>query len=120
MIFTRSDYASARMRYSGFYSLLDALINTNTVLIVGAGLDDPDFQLIFEDSAAKFSSGLPHYMTSGDNFHADMLATIRQTRNIKALPYSPKNNHRQLGLSLEALVKLVSDKRGELTRTMDW
>ncbi|QWG17909.1 SIR2 family protein [Bradyrhizobium sediminis] len=120
MIFTRSDYALARTKYAGFYSLLDALVNTNTVLIVGAGLDDPDFQLLFEDSAAEFSSGLPHYMTSGDNFHADMIATIRQTRNIKTLAYSPKKNHAELVASLTELVKLVGDKRVLLTRTMDW
>lgn len=120
MIFTRSDYASARIKHSAFYSLLDALINTNTVLIVGAGLDDPDFQLSFEDGAAKFSSGLPHYMTSGDNFHKDLLTTIRQTRNIKTLAYSPKRNHAELVASLKQLVGLVSDKRAEFTRTMDW
>jgi hypothetical protein len=120
MIFTRSDYASARMKYAGFYSLLDALINTNTVLIVGAGLDDPDFQLLFEDSAAKFSSGLPHYMTSGDNFHPDMLSTIRHSRNIKTLAYSSRRNHAELVTSLKNLVKLVGDERGVLARTMDW
>ena len=120
MIFTRSDYAQARTRYAGFYSLLDALINTNTALIVGAGLDDPDFQLLFENSAAEFPSGLPHYMTSGDNFHPDMVATIRQTRNIKTLTYSPKKNHAELVDSLSELVKLVGEKRESLSRTMDW
>lgn len=120
MIFTRSDYALARTKYAGFYSLLDALINTSTVLIIGAGLDDPDFQLLFEDSAAEFSSGLPHYMTSGDSFHPDMIETIRKTRNIKTLPYSSRHNHAELVSSLTELVRLVGDKRLDLTRTMDW
>ncbi|UFS74338.1 SIR2 family protein [Tardiphaga sp. 37S4] len=120
MIFTRSDYALARTTHSGFYSLLDALITTNTLLIVGAGLDDPDFQLLFEDSAARFSSGLPHYMTSGDNFHEDMIATIRKTRNIKVLPYSAKLNHAALVESLSDLVKLVGEKRDFFQRTTDW
>jgi hypothetical protein len=94
--------------------------NTNTVLIVGAGIDDPDFQMLFEDSAARFSSGLPHYMMSGDNFHDDMIGTIRRTRNIETLKYSPKANHIELVESLIELVRLVGDKRNELARTMDW
>lgn len=120
MIFTKADYAKARTAYSGFYTLLDALISTSTVLIIGAGIDDPDFQLIFEDSAARATSGLPHYMTSADNFHQDMIATLRQTRNIKLLEYSSRRNHAQLVRSLAALVRLVGERRNEIARNMDW
>jgi hypothetical protein len=59
-------------------------------------------------------------MTSGDNFHPDMVATIRKTRNIKTLTYSSRRNHAELVKSLTELVGLVGDKRGLLTRTMDW
>jgi hypothetical protein len=46
--------------------LLEALIMTRTLLMVGAGLDDPDFQLMFEDNTARIQHALPHSMTYGE------------------------------------------------------
>ena len=55
MIFGRGKYAEARVNYYQFYHLVDALLLTNTFLIVGCGLNDPDFQLLFENFAYRFS-----------------------------------------------------------------
>jgi len=120
MIFTRNQYASARTDYSSFYRLLDALIMTSTVLMVGVGLDDPDFQLLFEDNRARFQHALPHYMTYGGNPHPDLAQTARETLGTKLLPYSIRGNHHALVTSLRSLVTEVSDRRTALTRTMDW
>jgi len=120
MIFTRSQYAEARTKYFDFYKVLESLIVTNTVLMVGVGLDDPDFQLLFEDTAARFRAGLPHYMTYGGKPHPDVARSARETRNIKLLPYSSRNNHEELVESLEDLLRRVSDKRAELLLTSDW
>lgn len=120
MIFTRNQYATARTEYASFYRLLDALIMTSTILMVGVGLDDPDFQLLFEDNRARFQHALPHYMTYGGTPHADLVQTARETLGTKLLPYSPRRNHAALVTSLQSLVSKVSDKRTTLTRTMDW
>lgn len=120
MIFTRSQYASARTQYASFYHLLDALIMTSTILMVGVGLDDPDFQLLFEDNRARFQHALPHYMTYGGTPHADLVQTARETLGTKLLPYSVRKNHEALVRSLKSLVTRVSDRRSDLTRTMDW
>jgi hypothetical protein len=88
--------------------------------MVGVGLDDPDFQLLFEDNRARFQHALPHYMTYGGNAHPDLVQTVRETLGTKLLPYSTKNNHRALVTSLKSLVTKVSDQRTALTRTMDW
>ena len=97
LIFTRKEYAKAREQYGAFYRLMDALFMTHTVLMLGVGLDDPDFQLLFENQAAVIRSGLPHYMTTADKLSADETTTLRETRNIKVLSYSPKANHIELG-----------------------
>jgi SIR2-like domain len=59
MIFTRADYANARTEHALFYQLMDALLLTNTFLILGCGLSDPDFQLLFENFAYRFPSAPP-------------------------------------------------------------
>jgi hypothetical protein len=120
MIFTRNQYATARTEHASFYRLLDALIMTSTVLMVGVGLGDPDFQLLFEDNRARFENALPHYMTYGGNPHDDLTQTARDTLGIKLLPYSTRKNHAALVASLNALVIKVSDRRTALARTMDW
>lgn len=43
LIFTRTEYAKARTKYASFYRMFDAILMTNTVLMIGVGLDDPDF-----------------------------------------------------------------------------
>lgn len=120
MIFTRSQYATARTAHASFYRLLDALIMTNTILMVGVGLDDPDFQLLFEDSNARFQNALPHYMTYGGKPHTDLIQTARETMGTKLLSYSPRNNHEALVNALRSLVAKVVDRRTSLARTTDW
>jgi hypothetical protein len=120
MIFTRSQYAGARIKYSSFYKLLDSLIMTNPVLMIGVGLDDPDFQLLFEDYAARYAGSTPHYMTFAGTPSDDLVRTVRETRNIKMLQYSARSNHLELAKALESLALLVAQKREALTRNMDW
>jgi hypothetical protein len=62
MIFTRGEYARARVQHASFYRLLDALILTNTFLFVGCGTSDPDLQLLLEQY--KFEQHQPpsHYI----------------------------------------------------------
>jgi hypothetical protein len=83
-------------------------------------LDDPDFQLLFEDNRARFGNALPHYMTYGGNPHADLMRTTRETLGTKLLSYSPKANHAALVTSLKELATKVADRRTALARTMDW
>ena len=120
LIFTRSEYAQAREKYSGFYKLLDALLVTHTVLMIGVGIDDPDFQLLFEDHAARVKNIQPHYLTSASKWSNDELMTLRETRNIKVLHYSSSSRHSELVRSLSQLVSEVDSMRDELVRSRDW
>jgi hypothetical protein len=120
MIFSGVDYANARIKYASFYRLMDALLLTNTFLILGCGLSDPDFQLLFENFAYRFPSAPPHYMTYPDNAHAEFENLIRETRNLKFLRYSKMLDHQELSDSLTSLVAKVEARRQQLAASQTW
>lgn len=120
MIFGRAKYAEARVKYAAFYHLIDALLLTNTFLILGCGLDDPDFQLLFENFSYRFSTAQPHYMTFADPVHDDLETLVRDTRNLKLLRYSRHHEHKELEQSLELLVKQVDEERQTIAANLSW
>jgi hypothetical protein len=120
MIFGRVKYAEARVRYGGFYHLIDALLLTNTFLILGCGLDDPDFQLLFENFNYRFPTAQPHYMAYAKGVNSDLEALVRDTRKLKLLKYSKAHDHRELQLSLERLVAAVDEERQEIGVALNW
>ncbi|WP_315753473.1 MULTISPECIES: SIR2 family protein [unclassified Bradyrhizobium] len=120
MIFGRSKYAEARVQNATFYQLVDALLLTNTFLIFGCGLDDPDFQLLFENFCFRFPTADPHYMTMADSINPDLESLTRETRKIKFLKYSKANNHRELELSISNLVELVERERRLMAESQTW
>ena len=46
VIFTRQDYAEARIKYVLFYEILKSLALTHTFLFLGCGTDDPDSNIV--------------------------------------------------------------------------
>lgn len=122
LIFSRSEYASARSGYRDFYEILNALSLTHTFLFVGCGANDPDIRLLLEDSFFKHNAVKPHYMVVSDkSIHKDMMPVIEQTLNINMLVYkSTKGSHQELTDSLENLVQLVEIARLELKENMNW
>ncbi len=120
MIFSRKDYARARVNYSGFYNIVSALLVTHTFLLLGCGTNDPDVQLLFENYRYAHPPAPPHYMTFPTPVHDDQVNIIRETRNIRTLPYSPSGNHEVLAKSLSALLSQVEARRAELAGTLSW
>ena len=62
MIFTRSEYHTARAQNHGFYEILKALFMTNTVVFIGCGMQDPDMLLVLEEVNIVGESANPHYV----------------------------------------------------------
>jgi hypothetical protein len=120
MIFGRSDYASARINNAAFYQLIDALLLTNTFLMLGCGLSDPDFQLMFENFSYRFPNSQPHYMAYADASHNEIETLVRDTRKLKILKYSKAHNHKELEQSLEDLVNQVEKERSEISANSSW
>lgn len=119
MIFSRADYAKARVRHRSFYSVLESLALTHTFLFIGCGLNDPDIRLILEDHAFAFSDAWPHYfvMKKGTLPNAH-ISTIERNLNVKILLYP--DDHSQLKPAVDELVTLVNQKRAEMQVNRSW
>lgn len=120
MIFTRAKYADARVNHAPFYQLMDALLLTNTFLILGCGLDDPDFQLLFENFSYRFPNAQPHYLAYGERVSEELERLVRETRKLKFLKYSKAHEHKELETSLAELVVLVEEQRQKFGAELNW
>ncbi|MFN3834458.1 MAG: SIR2 family protein [Glycocaulis sp.] len=120
MIFSRSDYIKHKKNNANFIILLESIASTHTVLMIGCGVSDPGFALLFENCAAAHV-GRPHYMTwasyRGDTKDIELML---RTRNVKCLKYRPKDGHKELVQSIIALITLVEQKRTIMGDGQDW
>lgn len=119
MIFTLDDYAKARVEYASFYEVLTALLHTHTFLCIGCGLSDPDMNIIFQDYRYKFGES-PHFITLPSPISAAERDLIQRTRGLNVLPYSPRDNHKELTDSLVELAKAVTGEREEIAKLQNW
>ncbi len=120
-IFTRSQYAQARKRYTYFYQLLRSLFITHTFVFLGASLRDPDIQMLLEDHAYRFAGARPHFIVMPKHSaRPGVISVMEKSMNLRSLLYDPTNSHQELADSVKELVVLVNDARDELTRTLDW
>lgn len=110
-ILTRSDYFSARQKYSGFFQTLESIFLTNTLLFIGYSLTDPDIQLLLENSTITAKSAHPHYAVMPTGTHSALKAAYRKAYNVEILEYSDHNNHEELTESLAALASAVEEAR---------
>ncbi len=110
MIFTKSQYHAATASHAQFYTMLRALLLTNTCIFMGCSLDDPDVLLLLEDVRITASSNRPHYAlvlqeTTSIYAKQDWLSSY----NVKTLEYGPI--HDALSGDLNALLALVEEAR---------
>lgn len=121
LIFTRKEYAEARIKNQAFYTILDSLSITNTFLFLGCGTNDPDIRLLLEDNKYRFQYSREHYFTLPKKSNPNGVNEIlEETMNIKILEYDKKDNHKEFGESLEDLRLKVEIKRDEIARTQNW
>lgn len=121
IIFTQADYAKARIENSDFYKIMEALILTHTFLFLGAGLNDPDIKLLFENYAMMFQLSKSHYFVIPDNCYSDLeLNVYSETRHLKFIKYNPADNHKELTESIEDLAKKVEEKKVEVQNKVWW
>jgi hypothetical protein len=121
MIFTRGEYATARIKYAEFYSILDALLVTNTFVFLGCGINDPDIRLLLENYTFRFLNSRCHFITMAkDALSQEETKVIEASMNLKILTYNSKNNHKELIDSISQLQEKVEEERGQLASLMNW
>jgi hypothetical protein len=92
IVLSRSSYYRAKRDYPGFYQLLDALFLTHTLLFVGAGLTDPDIQLVLENANLSVPSAHPHYALVERTRHESIKAAIKKTHNVELIEYRKRKH----------------------------
>jgi hypothetical protein len=87
IILSRSQYFRERQHYASFYTVLDSLFLTNTVLFLGYSLSDPDIQLVLENANIAAVSRHPHYALIGDDMLPELEAASAAAFNVSFLKY---------------------------------
>ena len=120
-IFSKLDYANARSQYEFFYEILAALILTHTFVFIGAGINDPDIRLLFEDYYFKYKIAKKHqFIIPKKSISEQEIKVYEECMNLNMIQYDFKNNHRELLESIHELVRLVDEKRHELVSMGTW
>jgi hypothetical protein len=110
IILTKSQYFSARQKYSNFYKILDALFIANTILFVGYSLNDPDIQLVLENANIAAPADHPHYFVTGNNLNPIIKKANSNSYNLEFIEYET-GNYTELQEGLKELALEVEQTR---------
>lgn len=106
MIFTKAEYHAAKEEHASFYSILKALLLTNTCIFIGCGMDDPDVLLLLEEVRITANPNRPHYALLRDGSHSTYVKRdLASAYNVRALEYGP--THADLITDLQELLAQV-------------
>jgi SIR2-like domain len=119
IIFTLDDYAKARIEFSSFYEVLNALLHTHLLLFIGCGLSDPDLKTLFEEYRYRYQE-MPHYITLPGPISPEKEDLVKRTRGMNILQYNNADDHIELTKSLEELVGHVAHRREIIARELSW
>ena len=121
LIFTRNEYAEARIKHRLFYELLKSLVLTHKFLFLGCGINDPDIQTLFEDVQFAYSDMPLHYMTlPKGEVDSDIIQVVRASMKLDFFEYAPDHGHVELTQSLADLVDKVEDQRSKIAADQKW
>lgn len=110
LILTRSDYFKIKQENGDFYNILDSLLTVSTVLFLGCSMNDPDIQLILENTNISAKSDHPHYAVMVKGKHEAINRAMRKAYNIDILEYENQDgNHSDLISGLEELLIKVEE-----------
>lgn len=110
IILSRSSYFNAQRNSSDFFSVLNSVFLTNTVLFVGCGLEDPDINLILENTNIAAPSQHTHYALVPKGRHSSIAGAYQTTYNLKLIEYEDPT-HQLASSALQALKTRVLSSR---------
>lgn len=121
IVFTQSDYAKSRIENSDFYQIMEALIITHTFVFLGAGLNDPDIKLLFENYATTFNVSKNHYFVIPKNLYSELeLQVYNETMHLDFIKYDPVDNHKELTDGLKELSIMVENMKLQVRDNLWW
>jgi hypothetical protein len=106
IVLSAGQYFTARHDYPQFFTTLDALFLTSTILFIGSGFTgDPDIQLVLQNTNISAPSAHPHYAIVPAGRHPAVQRSIEHVHNVKFLEYEA-GEHKQV---VETLRQLSTD-----------
>lgn len=108
IILTEKDYRNIIFREKGYQSVLHVLFSTCNILFLGASLNDPELKLLLGYIHNIFHGGSPdHYaLINKNDISSTEIARWRKDYNINIIPYDPIDNHKQVELYIDELLKI--------------
>lgn len=110
IVLSRSQYFIAKQDNNEFYSILNALFMTNTLLFLGYSISDPDIQLVLENANIFSRSIHPHYAFVGDDIISDIEESMSKSYNIEFLKY-PAGCYDEADKCIQELAEQVDTMR---------
>lgn len=110
-VLTKSDFFKARSENPGFFSALESLFLTHTLLFIGYSITDPEIQLILENNIITYPSDNPHYAIFSQGNHKSTLDIFKNINNIQSIIYKTTGDHQELIDSLAELSEKVDERR---------
>jgi len=106
IVLTERDYRNIIYNQSGYQSILHAMFSTNSLLLVGVSLNDPELLLLLSYIHNIFHGGSPvHYaLIPEDNITETEISRWRKDYNIECIKYNPRDNHIELKEYLESII----------------
>ncbi len=121
LIFSKLDYIEKRNQYRSFYEILEALALTKTFIFIGAGLNDPDIQLLLENHAFRHKVNHKHYFVLPKKYTSPQeLKVYSDSMNLEFILYDDKLEHKELKESIKELISIVDNKRNEIATARSW
>ena len=113
IIITRSDYFKIKSNHSQFYNVLNGLLTVNTVLFLGCSMNDPDIQLVLENTNIATPSSHSHYAVMCEGNHPSLKTAMKNSYNIEVLEYQRDEGggHGNLAAELEDLCGRIEQIR---------
>ncbi|MGE2835805.1 SIR2 family NAD-dependent protein deacylase [Mycobacterium sp. SMC-4] len=111
-VLTRSEYFKARADNPRFFTLIQSLFATNTLLFIGYSLSDPDIQLLLETSNFGGDESFRHYAVVPSGTHHEAVGrAMSEAYGINLVEYDASAGHEVVADSLSELAETVEEQR---------
>lgn len=110
IVLNTSQYYNCRRKNPGFFSVLESLFMTNTVIFVGYSLRDPDIQLLFESNSLKSRSSRKHLLITQKGNHAAVVRAMEAKYDLTVVEYT-RGRHEHVHQYFNSILPEVEKKR---------
>lgn len=108
IVLTRKSYFDARKNHPNFYKILESLYTLNTSIFFGYSLNDPDIQMVLENSAMSSGNFESNYLVTTDDIDEVKRKIFKLAYNIEIIKF---DTYDELYQAMEELVEQVASMR---------